>query len=109
MTRFPKRYDYSNRACSVGKFFKGWRRKVGLVTLAMTAYLVAYFAIVEAEPSGIYQIGAGPFPKVVIYPIGGRADMLGKVRRYNLDSFTHPFFAPINQIDRRLRPSVWHE
>ena len=29
----------SNRACSVGEFLKGWRRKAGLVTLAMTCML----------------------------------------------------------------------
>ena len=28
-----------NRACSVGEFFKGWRRKAGLVTLAMACVL----------------------------------------------------------------------
>ena len=27
--------NFSNRACSVGDFFNGWRRKTGLVTLAM--------------------------------------------------------------------------
>ena len=29
-----------NRACSVGEFFKGWRRKAGLVTLAMACVLM---------------------------------------------------------------------
>ena len=33
------RVHLSNRACSVGEFFKGWRRKAGLVTLAMACLL----------------------------------------------------------------------
>lgn len=30
---------FSNRACSVSEFFKGWRRKAGLVTLAVACLL----------------------------------------------------------------------
>ena len=88
--------------------FHGWRRKVGCVLLALAAYISAYCAIVESEPSGVYQTGVGPFPKTAVYPIGG-ATGLGKVRGYPFDAVTHPVFALINLIDRTLQPSVWYE
>ena len=91
------------------EFFKGWRRKVGLVTLGMAvAYVSLYFAIVQAIPSGIYRVNYGPAPKTAIYPIG-REVGFGSVRRFSCDGFTHPLFAPINFLDRRIRPSVWLE
>jgi hypothetical protein len=79
------------------------------VPIALCIYILSYYAIVKAKPSGIFRIGPGPFPKTAVYPIAGEEFHLGKVRTYELDAFTHPFFTPINAIDHRLRPSVWEE
>lgn len=78
------------------------------VLAVITLYVAAYLAIVEPLPSGIFQIGPGRFPKMAVYPIGS-SQGFGKVREYSFDGFTQPFFAPINQLDRLLRPEVWNE
>ncbi|MDB5344378.1 MAG: hypothetical protein JWP89_2755 [Schlesneria sp.] len=90
------------------EFFRSWRRKVGSVTLVMTAYVAAYFAAVEAVPSGIYRTHDGLFPKTTVYPLGSRVGF-GKSPTYRGDPVTQLLFSPINAIDRKLRPSVWLE
>ncbi len=50
-----------NRACSVGEFFKGWRRKAGLVTLAMACVLMVgwmrSYLIIDAVSLGAVKQG----------------------------------------------------
>lgn len=78
------------------------------VVITLFLYVSTYYAIVDAEPSGIFRVGTGPWPKTAIYSVG-QNQSFGKIIEYSLDEFTHPFFAPINAIDRNLRPSHWQE
>lgn len=83
-------------------------RWVVFVTLLLVAYVLAYCFCVESVNSGIYRTTGGRWPKPAVYAIG-KDLTFGKVRRYSMDSVSHPFFYPINQLDRRLRRSYWIE
>ncbi len=74
----------------------------------MACYVGAYFSLAESKYTGIYRTVEGQWPKAVVYPIGHNTS-LGKGRTYSADSYTHPFFYPINAIDRRIRHDHWHE
>lgn len=86
------------------------RTTILLITgmLSICLYIASYYLRVEADSSGVFRIDPRSWPKEAVYPIGHKSSF-GKVYEYPLDSFTRPFFAPINGIDRRLRPSVWEE
>ena len=75
--------------------------------VVFAAYIASYYAVVEPVPSGIFRTGPGPWPKTAVYPLGH--DVMGSGRFYRFDDVTHPLYSPINNLDRKLRPTVWLE
>lgn len=59
-----------NRACSVGEFCKGWRRKVGLVTLAMACVLAVAWGRSHIFRGSII-IDSGMRSQHVIFSVNG--------------------------------------
>ena len=87
---------------------KTQRRWIFYATMPLIAYIVAYYISVESVNSGVYRTIDGRWPKPAVYAIGEDIT-IGKVRRYSMDSISHPLFYPINQLDRSLRQSYWLE
>jgi hypothetical protein len=72
---------------------RGWWALAGFGVLTLLGlYVGAYFALVT--PNGVVFDPAFPNEKVVV-PDAYQSAWMG------------PFFWPINQIDRRLRPHLW--
>ena len=65
-----------------------------VLLLLPCAYVASYFALVTSDELG-FKTGYGPWSRPASYFIGGRGAIA--------------FFAPMNQLDRQLRPEYWED